>query len=186
MHRTLWRAVKPWLAPASIALWLLVGLGAWPWVEKQRNIAALGDAGLNWSATARAVSINEWGKANLESLDGVERVLRRLQPRTLDLSGCGALQNVDVLKGLTSLQSLNLALCGALHDVDGLKGLTRLQSLDVTFCPALQNVDVLKALTSLRSLDLSFCTALSDAQVAELQRALPKLKITRLTERREP
>ena len=137
---------------------------------------------------------------SLRNLDALAPALRRINPEFLYLVGCPALENVDGLKGLATLQVLHLSGCTALQNVDGLKGLTALQMLDLSGCTALQNADVLKGLTALQDLYLYGCPALQDVdglkgltalqwvhlsrcpklspeQVAALRAALPKANI---------
>ena len=71
----------------------------------------------------------------------------------LDLSGCEALEDVQALGGL---QSLNLSYCRALEDVSALGGVRR---LDLSHCRALEDVS---ALGGVHSLNLSHCRALED------------------------
>src|SRR5690242_11016265 len=57
---------------------------------------------------------------------------------------------LNVLRGLTNLQTLDLSWCQALTNVDGLEGLTNLQSLILSECQALTNVDGLEGLANLQ------------------------------------
>ena len=93
----------------------------------------------------------------------------------LDLSGCEALEDVQALGGL---QSLNLSYCRALEDVSALGGV---HSLNLSHCRYLEDVSALggvhslnlshcrrvqdvSALGGLHSLDLSFCDGVKDVQ----------------------
>ncbi len=179
MHRTLWHAVKPWLGPASFALWLLVGLGAWPWVEKHRAIAELANVGLSWNEKEHEVSVSDWGQEHLRSLDGTQRALRHLRPRTLTLIGCRALHDVHGLSGLTSLERLDFSFCDALQNVDGLAGLSSLLALNLSQCSKLESVDGLTGLNSLLALDLSNCSALKSVDFLNELTSLRLLKLIR-------
>ena len=88
-------------------------------------------------------------------------LIHRLRPTDLSANSCKD-ENLDVLKGLTALQSLGLCNSPALQNVDVLKGLTGLQTLQLNSCSALQSVDGLRGLTGLQWLDLSYCTALQN------------------------
>jgi hypothetical protein len=176
IHRTFWRTLRSWLAPAAVAIALCAGV-VWPWVEKQVMLNALYDAGFTWNekdaeidaATSRGLAIRDVAE--------ISRPLHWLKPRSLDLRGCEALQNVNGLKGLTNLQSLDLSECFALENVNGLEGLANLQSLDLSYCRQLQNVDGLKGLAKLEVLDLSFCEKLPKEGWDALKAALPKTSI---------
>ncbi|MEZ6139473.1 MAG: leucine-rich repeat domain-containing protein [Zavarzinella sp.] len=173
MHRTFWRIVRPWLAPTTTVL--VIGLVfIFPWVQKQRAIEHLANAGFTWNESTSTITVGTEEGRSIKKLDHLKAAFRRLKPRNLDLSGCKALQNVHGLKGLTSLQTLDLSrrdrdqfLNGppffmSLQNVDDLKGLTSLQTLDLSGCASLQNVDGLNGLTSLTTLDLSGCASLQN------------------------
>ena len=63
------------------------------------------------------------------------------------------------------------------ENVDALKGLTSLQTLELGGCAGLQNVDALKSLTALQTLFLSGCYKIPAAALRELRAALPKTAI---------
>ena len=131
------RRVVPRLAVGALALALAIGVVLlWPWVEETRAIARLSSAGLSWNAEESRLR----GTTDLGTLDGLGASLRVLQPKTIDLERCRWLQNVDGLKGLTTLATLDLRDCHALQNVDGLKGLTALRTLNLAGCDALQNI----------------------------------------------
>ena len=100
-----------------------------------------------WGAHPRGLDMGE-----VRDLGRYREMLHRLRPTQLAVSGC--------------------------ENVDGLKGLTSLQRLWLRDCIGLQNVDVLKGLTSLQELDLSGCTNIPAASLRELRAALPKTYIT--------
>lgn len=109
------------------------------------------------------------GDESLEVLKGLTSL------QSLILYSCTAVQNVDALKGLTSLQEVHLGRCNALQNVDGLKGLTGLQALSLSDSPALQNVDGLKGLTRLQHLILEDCPALKNVDALKSLTALKTL-----------
>ena len=123
-----------------------------------------------WGAHKRALNMGEF-----PILGRCREMLHHLRPTELSAFGC---QNVDALKGLTSLQVLDLYGCTELKNADCLKGLTGLQSLDLYGCMALQNVDGLKSLTGLKTLNLAACAEIPAPALRELRAALPKTIIT--------
>ncbi len=123
----------------------------------------------------RPIALNLRECNSLQNVDGLKG-MTSLQ--SLYLSECQALQNVDGLKGMTSLQGLGLSSCHALQNVDGLKGMTSLQSLYLDSCHALQNVDGLKRMTSLQSLYLSYCLALQNVDVLKGMTSLQSLDLS--------
>lgn len=177
LHRTFWRTVRPWLAPAVVGVVIAVGV-IWPWVEKHQAISFLANEGFTWNESNAAIVVGTKQGKSIENLDHLAASFRRLKPRKLDLSYCTALQNVDDLQRLTSLQSLDLSYCTALQNVDGLNGLTSLQSLNLHFCFSLQNVDGLKGLTSLQSLDLYACTVLQNVDDLQGLTSLQSLNLS--------
>ena len=114
----------------------------------------------------------------LRNLDGVASALRRINPESLRLEYCPALQNVDGLKGLTSLKNLSIIDCPVLQNLGGLKGLVSLKSLFIYGCPALQNTNALNELPGLRWLTLTHCTWLRNADALKDLTRLEELKLT--------
>ncbi|MBV9128455.1 MAG: hypothetical protein JO117_10250, partial [Verrucomicrobia bacterium] len=149
------------LVVISITALFLVG----PWTQNQRDIRLLANAGFAWNGPNREIIVGQEGKS-IRTLDNLSAALHRLQPKSLNLSGCQALQNVDSLKGSSALENLFLFDCPALQNVDGLKGLSALKSLSLTGCRALQNVDDLKELSALQRLDLNHCQALRNVDLS--------------------
>ena len=180
LHRTLWRTLRPWLAPAAVCLALLMFLVV-PWIERNRAISQLANAGFTPNEAKAEIIVSTDEGRRIASLDSLSAALRRMKPRSLDLSLCIALTNVDGLKGLTALTNLNLYGCIALTSVDGLKGLTALQSLYLDGCLALKNVDGLKSLTALQSLRLGGCRALSNVNGLKGLAALQSLNLAGCT-----
>jgi len=84
---------------------------------------------LNWDEEKRAIAVTDEGRMKLKDLSTVERALRELQPRSIDLSSCSALQTADGLRGLRSLEAIFLTDCAALKNVDGIAGSERLKKV---------------------------------------------------------
>ena len=122
------------------------------------------------------------GLSSLQRLDLVGTKVSNLEP----LKGLASLQglylyntkvsNLEPLKNLASLQSLNLGIT-EVSNLEPLKGLISLQRLNLSNTEV-SNLEPLKGLTSLQELSLSY-TKVSKKQVAELQKALPKVEISR-------
>ncbi len=114
------------------------------------------------------------------NLDAIAPALRRLNPNSIDFMsspGCPALENLDALRGLTSLRALEIGYCTSLRNLDGLKGLPQLKHLVFLGCSALPNLDGLQGLTKLESIQLDECTAL---QNLDGLKGLANLKYLRL------
>jgi hypothetical protein len=94
----------------------------------------------------------------------------------LNLSSSGPFENIEPLRNLTSLKILRIARCTALRDMEVLRKLKNLNELNLTFCPAPVNVEVLSGLTKLKTLYLNAETV-TPAQLAALKAALPGTKI---------
>ena len=131
-----------------------------------------------------ALKKETWGEhprelhmGSVPDLSRYHEMLHHLRPTGLFAYDCKD-ENVNVLKGLTALQTLSLSFCTSLQNVDALKGLTALQQLNLSGCTALQNVDALKGLTALQQLNLSGCDKIPAAALRELRAALPKTDIT--------
>ena len=131
-----------------------------------------------WGVSHRYLDMGE-----VPDLGRYREVLYRIRPTILIVRGC---ENVDILKGLTSLERLWLDRCPSVQNVDelkdftvlqwlslsgspalkdvsdGLKGLTGLQSLNFYGCPVLENLDGLKHLHTLQKLNLRECPALKN------------------------
>lgn len=181
-HRTFLRTARPWLAPSAIVL-AMVCFVVQPWLQKKLDIAQLAKAGFVWKENEGRIEASFFDSMSITTLEKVGSALHRLRPspKVFFLGQCGALRNIDALKGLTpqaidlhqtalqnvdalrglvTLQSLSLRACLGLTNVDGLQGLTALTHLDLSNCPLLQNVDPLKGLISLQSLELQFSDGL--------------------------
>ena len=177
LHRTLWRHVRPWLAPVAVVLVIGVGF-VWPWVEKQQAISLLANEGFTWNQEKAAIVVGTYEGRKTTKLDHLARAVRRLNPSVFDLTGCDALRDVDGLAGLAALQSVNLPDCQALENLDGLRGLTALQSLNLGNCQMLRNVDGLRNLAALQSLSLRGCQTLQDVNVLSGLTALQGLDLS--------
>lgn len=109
---------------------------------------------------------------NLDAIKGATSL------QILSVRDCPNLQNLDALSGLTRLEVLDLTMCSNLQSLDGLKGLTRLKNLDLRRCSSLQNVDALKNLTSLQMLYLNRCPEIPANSLHELRAALPNTEVS--------
>lgn len=135
--------------------------------------------------------INDAKRSELRNLDTVANALRRVNPKSLDLYECSALQNVDGLKGLTKLDSLSLARCDGLQNLDGLKGLTTLRILRVGGSDrhkyprqglvTWKDVDALKGLTNLKDLELECWHDLQDLDGLKGLTKLIRLEVSHAT-----
>jgi hypothetical protein len=116
--------------------------------------------------------------SHLRDLDSVASALRRVQPTTVILFNCYALQNVDGLRGMTKLRDLNLIGCTALQNVDGLRDLTGLRRVELSVCTHLKDIGALHSLTGLKKLDLLECRAIPADSLRALRFALPNAFIS--------
>lgn len=97
--------------------------------QKQRALAALTAAGLKWEESSHAITASDRAEAKLKDLAAVESAMRELQPRSLDLSSCAVLKNVEGLRGLLSLEKIQLSACPALRSVDGISASDRTKKI---------------------------------------------------------
>jgi len=162
MHRTLWRTVRPWLAPAAVSVAIVLFL-MMPWIQKQRDRELLAHAGFNWDEPRSELIVATDAGRSLTNLEPLSASLHRIKSRRINLGACTALQNVNSLAGLTSLQHLDLSDCRKLENVDGLKGLISLTTLNLSGCEALTNIGGLKSLKFLERVNLDYCTELANA-----------------------
>jgi len=70
---------------------------------------------------------------------------------------------LQFIGSLTQLKSLCLTWCGKLKDIEPLRQLVHLKKLDLKWCDNLQSISCLANLKSLKSLNLRFCTKLDDS-----------------------
>jgi hypothetical protein len=115
-----------------------------------------------WHMKRRVILVDAEKSARIRNLEAVGPALRRLAIEDIRILNCPRLQNVDALKGLSSLQVLIIFSCPGLQNVDALAGLPALRDLTLFDCSALQNVDALKRLTTLQNMVLADCTALQN------------------------
>ncbi len=125
-----------------------------------------------WGAHHRILTMRD-----VHYLGRYREMLHRLRPTVLRAYRY-SYENVDELKGLTSLQFLRLYNCPVLQNVDGLKGLTGLQAFILSDCPALQNVDGIKSLTGLKLIEIESCPALLNVNGLEGHDCLKNLCIS--------
>jgi Leucine-rich repeat (LRR) protein len=160
VYRTVWETLRPWIAPATLLLSLLVIL---PYlnISETSDLNLLGAGGFSWNGPNREIGVSAGKQMVLGNLDALLGI-RRLRPLRLDVSGCTALTNVSGIRNLRSLQTLDLSQCTALTNVSGIRNLRSLQTLNLSRCHALTRVDEIKNLTSLQTLNLQECMALTD------------------------
>jgi hypothetical protein len=183
--RTLAEHIRPFVTPSLLVLTLGTTAALWLGQEIGRENAIVAElstkfgihAAVGQDKVVARVGLKE--KVTSAALPRIAELLKALnRPIELNLSFCEALQNVDGLQGLTSLQSVVLSFCDALQNVDGLQGLTSLKSLYLSSCGALKNVDGLQGLTSLQSLYLSGCDALKNVDVLHGLTSLQSLNLS--------
>ena len=86
-------------------------------------------AGFTWEESTRALEITDEGRAKLRDLSAIQSALEILQPRTLDLTSCPLLENVDALRVLRTPVSINLCECPILKTVDGIPAASTLKKV---------------------------------------------------------
>ncbi|MBK9147491.1 MAG: hypothetical protein IPM12_06695 [Flavobacteriales bacterium] len=194
VYRTVWRVVRPWLAPATMVLAGALIVSSIPSAE-ERAKAELEAAGLTWNASTRTITVDR--ESHMKKVGDTTMVdstigtfitsarlvqlspfFRTLEPTRVDLSKCDSLTNVDGLQGLGALQTLDLSSCWMLTNVDGIQGLGALQTLHLRFCLSLSNVDSLQGLGALQTLDLSECRTLSNVDGLQGLGALQTLDLS--------
>lgn len=140
------------------------GLGVRLWATARHDWHSLFQARV-WKGEPVSWSKLDDKAGQLRNLDTVASALRRVQPGSLVFGDCPALQNVDGLRGLTSLWHLRFGDCPALKNVDGLQGFSALVRVEFGDCPVLQNLDGLKGHASLLKLFFGDCPALKNLDV---------------------
>ena len=113
---------------------------------RERAIVELTAAGFTWDGSKRAIAVTDVGREKLTSLGGIQKAMRLLEPRTLDLTSCSLLAEVDGVRGVRSLQSINLSNCPALKNVDGVAGIDGLKKIYLFESPnvATESMDALE------------------------------------------
>ena len=101
--------------------------------------------------TTLRLSLN--GSRSLEELSALTQL------RSLEISGCAALQSLEGIAALRHLTSLTLSGCERLVSVDGMEKLTSLEVLDLSGASALKSLD-LRGLPNLSTLKLGGCLSL--------------------------
>ena len=100
-----------------------------------------------------------WWCAALETLDGLEHVPTL---ESLDALECNRLQDIAPLAGHRALRSLHLSQCKALADVSALASLPELRKLALTHLPVLTDVSTIAKLDKLERVDLHGCAAVPE------------------------
>lgn len=179
-----------------LALFLaVVGYQAWSIHDYKKNVREAREAGFSWqhanifdlirqdwwaalNPKAWAIDERSLTHRNVLELGRYRDLIHRLRPTRVDIAGC---ENVDALRGLTSLRTLYLINCPTLQNLDVLQGLTDLQILQISSCPTLQKLVALKELNRLQLLYLSNCPALQDVDVLKDIPALQHLDLSACT-----
>ena len=159
LNRTLWRTLRPWLAPAALALWLLGAVLIWPSYQENRAIRELGNMGFKMNTEERSATLTfqlfgeykKWPDLGGD-LRRAKSALQVFQPRKVDFSGWPDLKDVAVLQGLTKVEHLDLSGCTGLRSTQGLPPLPALTTLSLVNCTGLHGADALQGLAGLRSL----------------------------------
>ena len=168
-----------------------VNIGPWDLIRADWHNALKKET---WSSYRRRLEL-----FNVESLAPHRDLIRRLRPtelwvfiledenldvlkgvtslQQLVIFSCPNLQNLDALSGLTGLKSFCLSDCRKLQNLDALGGLTGLQEIKLDSWRNLQNVDALKNLTGLQRFHLVGCYEIPDNSLHELRAALPNTDI---------
>ena len=167
----------------------------WHIHDYEKNVREAREAGFSWqhanifdlirqdwwaalNPKAWAIDERSLTHRNVLELGRYRDLIHRLRPTRVDIAGC---ENVDALKGLSSLRTLYLRNCPTLQNLDALQGLTDLQVLQISSCPTLQKLVALKELDRLQLLYLSNCHALQDVDVLKELPALQNLDLSACT-----
>ena len=116
------------------------------------------------------LELNTVAVRNIKPLSGLVN-LKRMSLINTQVS------NLQPIKGLAHLQSLRLV-DSQVSDLEPLKGLTNLQNLYLSLTQV-SDLEPIKGLKNLVELWLEHCNNITDQQVEDLQKALPKLTISR-------
>ena len=156
-------ALTAWLKSEHRAVRKLESAG-FHCLSSEGPLAAISE---NWRAAFRRetwVDRELWLQApNSSGLIRFKGLIHRLRPMALEVDrGGSAFEDLDSLRGLTSLQQLYLNNCPALVNLSALKELTGLQVLGFMYCPELEDVEVINGLVGLRKIRLYRCTNLKN------------------------
>ena len=166
-----WRTLRPWIAPASLALWcgmLFVALPAYRTYVAEARFSALGALGIPVTRTGDAYhvgfppSLSE--KADLVLRDAAPH-LRQLTVLELDIANT-ELTDCAPLANLTNLRTLNLS-ATRVADAGPLANLANLHGLDLSGTP-ITDASPLAQLAKLQSLDLSHTQVANAAPLGKL------------------
>jgi len=164
------RLGKLWWWMVAILL-AVCGWQAWREYDYRSAVREAKEAGLIWQSED-PISLIRQDWRNLFSYD-----TWRKHERSLTLI-CA----YDITRSrdlILRLRPTKLSITGGNHDnLDMLKGLTSLQKLHIDASPPLHNLDALKSLTGLQTLYLGGCDKIPAAALRELHAALPNTYIT--------
>ena len=178
VQRTFWRTVRPWLAPTTLGLALVLYAFLME-SPKERAVRVLNDAGLVWSPYSRTVSVDQNAHLksvisnptefsnvglliNSERLNSLNAHLKILNPLIIDLWKCDKITSVAGLSGLRELTYLELGDCDALTSISGLQDLPSLSSLSLISCDGLNDLTGIEQLSDLTFLSLRYCINLDN------------------------
>jgi hypothetical protein len=182
-RKSAWEAMRPWLLPASLAIWLAALGGAiffYPGlhdeyiISRLRKVGLVSDASVNGGATFKQNGtpiFNQtrfWRIASL--MTGLSYPVVGLSFQLTDLT---SLQGMPALPALTSL---NLSSSG-LMNLQGMPALPALTSLDLS-SSSIESLQGMPALPALTSLDLSSSGRLISLQGMPALPALTSLNLT--------
>jgi hypothetical protein len=104
-------------------------------------------------------------------------IIHAAKLRSLHITSCASLTDLEALRTMSSLRSLYLVGCGALGDAELLRNLSELEELDLSGCANLTGTRALHGLKKLKTVRLRGCRKLGTDDIVALQGALPGAKI---------
>ncbi len=125
-----------------------------------------------WLEGVRLVSIMTGGEFEQNLA-----IVKRLNPKALEIHDATNLRDLTALKGLTRLEALLIIGGSNLTNVDMLNNLPALKEVIFDECRALTKVDALKTLTALETLWFAGSHGLTKESMEALSAALPKTRV---------
>lgn len=165
--------------------WIVVVAGlllSGPWLEHVRVESVLRDRFYFYFTAEHGRYAVETSSTLFRDLDAAVPYLLKLGPiRSLTLSHCVFLTNIDALAKLKELERVQVDECISVTNYDVLGELKRLESLSVTTTRFVTNVHFLRDLRGLISLDLTWCGRLTNIDALSELKGLRRLDLTRCT-----